>query len=455
MLDLINTVIVASRDKSVDTTHVLSILKKMGASPKQVAYPELSDYCDEPIIYCSHSEDDQQTDALTTPYIHWQSNQPSKGIFFDTFDTTEQDESSSTGITLPLVDSLYALFQSHVRQHGLLSPDVKRLWHNAIIGNSIEFQSTIDLASRIAQIDCDVLIQGETGTGKEVIARLIHYQSEREEYPFVPINCGAFSDELLLSELFGHTKGAFTGATADRVGLIEQAENGTLFLDEIDSLSGKAQVALLRYLQDREVRPQGSNTLKVCDTRVVAASNKCLKKLVSEGKFREDLLFRLDVLHIDLPPLRERGNDIHLLTQYFMRKIAKQYNSQPKAFSPNMIKTMGAYEWPGNIRQLQNIVTRLFLLSDDFVIRVAGASKLAGVDWGKYLTPSDTRALESGMQKEKRRVVEAFELSYLREVLSATRGNVSKAAKISKKERRSFIRLMQKYQLNREDFVTH
>ena len=327
------------------------------------------------------------------------------------------------------------------------------MWHNSVIGSSSEFLNSIDLAFKIAKINCDVLIQGETGTGKEVIARLVHYQSNREEYPFVPINCGAFSDDLLLSELFGHSKGAFTGATSDRVGLIEEAENGTLFLDEIDSLSGKAQVALLRYLQDREIRPQGSNTLKVCDTRVVAASNASLQELVAKGKFRKDLLFRLDVLHIDLPPLRKRGDDVHLLTQYFMLKVAKQYGSAPKLFSSNMMKTLAAYEWPGNIRQLQNIITRLFLLSDNRIIRINSASKLAGVDWSKYLAQPGKNIIESGMQKEKRRVIDAFELSYLKDVLSATRGNVSKAARISKKERSSFIRLMHKHQLNKEDFV--
>lgn len=452
MLSFIGPVVVAVPNLPFDVTQLRHNLQQLGVELHLIPYSKFDEMDLAPLIVCIH-DGEHQADFLHTlnerevTYMLWQASAPQRGHLVSFASHIAPQKTS-----LSLDDCVSALIQSNIRRESVQFSTPHNLWLNSIIGNSMAFNGTMKLAMKIAKIDCDVLIQGETGTGKELIARLIHYESERRDHPFVPINCGAFSDELLLSELFGHTKGAYTGAVSNRVGLIEQAENGTLFLDEIDSLSSKAQVALLRYLQDREIRPQGGNTLKKTNIRVVAASNKSLQDLVERNEFRDDLLFRLDVLHIDLPPLRERDGDIHLLSQFFMRKAAKEYNLQAKVFSPNMIRAMSAYKWPGNIRQLQNIVTRLCLLSEQFVIRLSPASTLAGVDWSAYLVKETHLSAPLGMQQEKRQVVEAFESSYLKRVLALSAGNVSRAAKIARKERRSFMRLMQKYQLDRRDF---
>jgi DNA-binding NtrC family response regulator len=457
MMELIQDIRVATQDSTVDVKRLSNQLLELGLRTNIVSWPEAFNDFDIPIVICATLADIDEIEPFYDDepltqhnFVVWDPIHPARGHYYkpditagclyETFD-------------LPLDECIYGLVQSHIQTNRSIGRLPLPFRQSNMIGNSPAFTRMISLARRIAKIDCDVLIQGETGTGKELIARSIHYQSDRQDHPFVPINCGAFSDELLLSELFGHTKGAFTGAGSDRVGLIEQAENGTLFLDEIDSLSGKAQVALLRYLQDREVRPQGSNNVKACNTRVLAASNKPLQALVLEEKFREDLLFRLDVLHIDLPPLRERGDDIHLLVQYFINKAVEEYHHSPKIFSPNMIHRMAEYEWPGNIRQLQNIIYRVFLLSDQFVIRTDLAAKLAGVDWKKYSSGDRAQKTSTGMRREKQRMIESFETSYLKSVLSETAGNISQAARIAKKERRSFIRLMKKYNIERKDFT--
>lgn len=455
MLNLINKVLVAVPSTDTDVQPVLERLAELGLEGQLITWSEIYPENTEPTIICAFPEQVKSIEALHANaiefgYVLWNEENPDAGRFISLAAGTGIEQQA---IDLSFVESVYTLLQSHMQCNPAILENTTPYWPGNMVGNSPEFMRMLDLAGKIAKIDCDVLIQGETGTGKELVARSIHYQSERMDYPFVPINCGAFSDELLLSELFGHAKGAFTGASSDRVGLIEQAENGTLFLDEIDSLSGKAQVALLRYLQDREIRPQGSNSLRKCNTRVLAASNKPLQELVERDKFREDLLFRLDVLHIDLPPLRNRGNDIHLLVQYFIRQAASEYNHQRRVFSPNMVLTLSEYNWPGNIRQLQNIVYRLCLLSDQFIIRTEFAAQLAGVNWRDYLPLAKKRAAKKGMQKEKQRVIELFERTYLKEVLSETSGNISQAARIARKERRSFIRLMKKYNIQRDDFI--
>ncbi|MEM7358208.1 MAG: sigma-54 dependent transcriptional regulator [Pseudomonadota bacterium] len=455
MLNLVDRILVVAEPADTETVKLIKKLNDLELDCQIVGWNENVWEFPEPTIVCGERSDldilRQNHQAPTElGIVVWNHADPDSGTFISYEDEhyTEQQV-----IELSFKESIYTLIQSHLQCNPSYADSSHYYWPGNMIGSSPEFTRMLKLAGKIAKIDCDVLIQGETGTGKELVARSIHYQSDRMDYPFVPINCGAFSDELLLSELFGHTKGAFTGANTSRVGLIEQAENGTLFLDEIDSLSGKAQVALLRYLQDREIRPQGSNDLRKCDTRVLAASNKPLQELVESNQFREDLLFRLDVLHIDLPPLRNRGNDIHLLVQYFICQAAQEFNHKRHVFSPNMVQTMTGYGWPGNIRQLQNIVYRLCLLSDQFVIRTDYAEKLAGVNWRDYLPTSKKPTMSDGMQKEKQRVIEGFETNYLKNVLSQTSGNISKAARIAQKERRSFIRLMKKYGIQRDEFL--
>ena len=319
-----------------------------------------------------------------------------------------------------------------------------------LIGNSSSFKKSLRSISRVAKTDSRVIIRGETGTGKEIAARSIHHFSQRSNKPFVPINCGAFSDDLLLSELFGHTKGAFTGAEADRKGLIEHADSGTLFLDEVDELSSRAQVALLRFLQEGEIRPLGSRVVKKVNIRVLSASNKSLKKLVKERLFREDLLYRLDVLSVTLLPLRSREDDIFLVAQRILGQIQQELEQDAKYLSLSVIETIKAYEWPGNFREIESALLRAFLMCEKEII--TDPESLFSEEVFEQLP----RRVELGsFSNEKNTLIRAFEKSYIQRVLSETGGNVSKAANIANKERRAFTRLMTKYDIRRETFLKY
>ncbi|MBE1301735.1 MAG: AAA domain-containing protein [Alteromonadaceae bacterium] len=321
-------------------------------------------------------------------------------------------------------------------------------------GRSPSFLKAVRLIKKVSAADTNVFIKGNTGTGKELTARSIHYMSDRKNEPFIPINCGAFTDELILSELFGHEKGAFTGANKAKVGLLQLANNGTVFLDEVDSLSPKAQVALLRYLQDNEVRPVGGHEFSKVDVRIIAASNTDMKQLIKSKDFREDLMYRLDVLQIALPPLNKRGEDIQLLAQHFLSTLTLEHGGKIKVFSQDMISAMQAYEWEGNVRELDNFVKRAFFLSDGYVIE--DTSLLTGTpnnDSDIIGRVSDEIDMFDGFQAAKDELICQFERDYLTRILVKTRGNISKAARIAKKERRSFCRLMEKHGLERRQFA--
>lgn len=320
-----------------------------------------------------------------------------------------------------------------------------------LLGRSDAYIDTVTTLVQYAKTDESILVKGETGTGKELTARSIHYLSERSKQIFIPINCGAFSDELILSELFGYEKGAFTGANKAKKGLFEIADNGTVFLDEVDSLSAKAQVSLLRFIQDSEIRPVGSSVIKKVNVRIVAASNQNIPKLVKEGKFREDLMYRLDVLGVELPPLKDRGEDIQLIAQYFLAQLAADYQRESKVFHAQVLSYMQNYSWPGNVRELENFVKRAFLTSDDKEITGSSLISPSSLEQNKSIEPS--AHFSKGFGDEKKRWVERFERDYLRHVLSKTKGNISKAAKIAQKERRSFARLMEKHGLERSNFI--
>lgn len=322
-------------------------------------------------------------------------------------------------------------------------------------GRSNPFMKAVDLIQKVSTADANVFVKGQTGTGKELTARAIHYLSNRSEEPFVPINCGAFTDDLILSELFGHEKGAFTGADQSKVGLLELANNGTVFLDEVDCLSSKAQVALLRYLQDNEVRQLGSRKFKKLNVRIIAACNADIKQLIKKNEFREDLMYRLDVLQVALPPLKKRGEDIQLLAQHFLAGLALNHKNHVKVFHPNMIAAMQTFAWEGNVRELDNFVKRAYFLTDDYVI--CDTSLLAGANIADYDLPENTvlteEDLNNGFQDAKDQLVAQFERDYLAQLLRKTKGNISQAAKIAKKERRSFCRLMEKHGLERRQFL--
>ena len=243
----------------------------------------------------------------------------------------------------------------------------RRYSFSEIIGTSEALQSVFRLIEKVATTNTNILIQGESGTGKELIARAIHHNSPRADRPFVAINCGAIPETLLESELFGHTKGAFTGAVASRPGLLRAAEGGTVFLDEVGEVTPAMQVRLLRAVQEHEVTPVGATAPVAFDARIICATNRDLEKEVAEGRFREDLFYRLNVIEVHLPPLRERREDIPLLIRHFITRTAREQQQPEKAVEPAAMSAFINYAWPGNVRELQNAVERAFTLSGDSI----------------------------------------------------------------------------------------
>ena len=306
-----------------------------------------------------------------------------------------------------------------------------------IIGESPAFLDKVRCVPRFAKCDATVLISGESGTGKEIFARAIHYLSSRTAHPFVPVNCGALPENLLESEIFGHKRGAFTGATSDQGGLIREAEGGTLFLDEIDCLTPQAQVKLLRFLQDGEYRLVGSHQTLRANIRVIVATNADFNQIVRSGKFREDLFYRLNVLSLRLPALRERAGDILLLTRDFLEKQAAITNTPPKNLSLAALNRLLSHSWSGNVRELQNVLLRAIALSNRDQI-----------DLSDLNLPEDGPAAEDqSFRTMKSRAVWRFEHDFLTTALRAHQGNITRAAIAVKKNRRAFWELLRKHNL--------
>ena len=295
-------------------------------------------------------------------------------------------------------------------------------WHRSqkspygLIGESEAMQKVFSAIAKATTTSATTLIIGESGTGKELVARAIHYNSPRNSAPFVPVNCGAIPEELLESELFGHIKGAFTGATETRAGFFQTADGGTIFLDEISETSLSMQVKLLRVLQDKEVYMVGSTRSRKVDVRILASTNKDLLNLMKKGLFREDLFFRLNVITIDIPSLRERGEDIFLLTQYFATKFAEELGKPKLRFSENAISVLRNYHWPGNVRELENVVQRLVVMTEGDLIEVPDLPSLMRF---------------SALQKTGlNRTLSEVEAEYIRNVLTSVGGNKTRAAEI-------------------------
>ena len=311
-------------------------------------------------------------------------------------------------------------------------------WRAEILTQSPSMEDLLSRAQRVAQGEASVLIQGESGTGKELLAQALHRASRRAAGPFVAINCGAIPEPLLESELFGHKKGAFTGATADHAGLFMAADTGSLFLDEIGDMPLALQVKLLRVLEAREVRAVGSTKTIPVDVRIISASHRDLQQAKAEGAFREDLYYRLNVVTLRLPPLRERREDIPLLLSHFLKKLALRYDKKVNAFSPDALEIMIAAPWPGNVRQLFNVVEQTVALSTSDIV----APKVV------------EQAMQFGMQimesfEESRR---RFEYDYLTRLLKLTQGSVTQAAKIAKRNRTEFYKLLQRHGLEAAHF---
>jgi DNA-binding NtrC family response regulator len=312
-----------------------------------------------------------------------------------------------------------------------LEAEPEELPESEMVGSSpgmIEIYKTV---SRVAPTDATVVIEGETGTGKELIARMVHRFSQRAAHPFVPVDCSAIPAALLESELFGAMKGAFTGADRDRIGVFEAANRGTVFLDEIGDIEPGFQVKLLRFLQEREIRPVGSSREKKVDVRVVAATNRDLQKMVDEGKFREDLWFRLNVVRLHLPPLRERRSDVPLLTHYFLNKYNGRYNRNV-ILTESGLKTLKDFTWPGNVRQLQHLIERLTILApNDRIDAEAVHDAISAMEPG-------------GAAGETLAETEADQI---RRVLAATGGNKSRAAAILGIERKTLYRKLERMKI--------
>jgi DNA-binding NtrC family response regulator len=297
-----------------------------------------------------------------------------------------------------------------------------------MIGSSprmVEIYKTISL---VAPTNATVLLEGETGTGKEMIARMIHNHSPRENQPFVPVDCGSIAPTLIESELFGALKGAYTGADRDRMGVFEAANNGTVFLDEIGDLELGFQLNLLRFLQEKEIRPLGSSRGRKVDVRVIAATNRDLQKMVEEGKFREDLWYRLNVVRVILPPLVERRGDVPLLAHYFLKKYNERYHQQAK-LTASGLTTLENYSWPGNVRQLQHMLERLAILAPQGKIDEAAVKEAIEL----------TEPRDSASDK-----LADTEADHIRRVLAATGGNKSRAAKILGIERKTLYRKLER-----------
>jgi len=309
-----------------------------------------------------------------------------------------------------------ALDKLHVRRAG--NAKLRRPPRNAygLLGESAEIRTVFEAIAKVAPTLATVLITGESGTGKELVARAIHYSSPRAAAPFVPVNCGGIPEQLLESELFGYVKGAFTGATESRAGFFQTADGGTIFLDEISDTSPSMQVKLLRVLQDKEICMVGARRTRKVDVRILAATNKDLLSLVKKGAFREDLFFRLNVITIPVPPLRQRGNDILLLAHHFATKFAEELGKPTPRFSDSALQVLRNYYWPGNVRELENVIQRLMVMTDGDVMEVP--------DMPPLMRFSALR--ETGLN----RTLAEVEAEYIRNVLASVDGNKTQAARI-------------------------
>lgn len=332
--------------------------------------------------------------------------------------------------------------------HAEMPPDPRPV-HPALrglIGTSPVFVRQVARVPVLARYDASVLILGETGTGKEVCAQAIHYLSARAGGPWVSVNCGAIPTELVEAELFGHVKGAYTDAHNSRKGLVHEAEGGTLFLDEIDSLPYGAQAKLLRFLQDKEYRPVGANQLVHADVRVIAATNRNPVQMAARGEFRHDLLFRLNVLTLQMPLLRDRLSDIPSLAMYFLTRAAQQWHKPAPTLSPSALRKLMAYNWPGNVRELKNVMERAVLMSS------TGALTSQDIDLGGPLSGQELPDGEEPFHVAKARLIESFERSYIEHLLVSHDGNVTHAARDAQKNRRAFFELMRKYNISSDSY---
>ena len=308
-----------------------------------------------------------------------------------------------------------------------------------VVARSPQMHSVLQQVARVAKTDTTICISGETGTGKEVIARVVHCNSPRASKPFMAVNCAAIPETLFESELFGHLKGSFTGAHQNKRGLIHSADKGTLFLDEIGEMPLALQGKLLRTIQNREILPVGGQVTVKVDVRILAATNKDLEQAVREGRFREDLYYRIHVVPLHLPALRERREDIPALAQFFLNRHGEHHKKVVKGFSPEAMQNLVTYSWPGNVRELENLIERAVVMSPQETITA------------EFLALTPETSSQPGSLQPLTEAKEAFERDYLKDLLGATQGNISRASQIAGRYRADFYKLLKKYGLHPSD----
>ncbi|MCH8100216.1 MAG: sigma 54-interacting transcriptional regulator [Proteobacteria bacterium] len=333
-------------------------------------------------------------------------------------------------------DELMTLVERAMQVSGTV--EVAEDWAAAIITRNQAMKEVLRQTKLVAATDARVLITGDSGTGKELLAQAIHAASDRKDKPFVAINCSAMAENLLESELFGHEKGAFTGATRTHDGLFQAANGGTLMLDEIGDMPMRLQVKLLRVLQENQVRPVGSTKARQIDVRVISATHRNLQDLLTQGRLREDLYYRLNVVNIKLPTLNERREDIPLLVAHFLQVISQDADQERKVYAPEAVEMLVTAEWPGNIRQLFNVVRQNVALSRSPVISAELVQQSLGEHAGKLASFTDAR--------------DEFTRNYLSQILQITMGNVSQAARLAKRNRTDFYKLLARHDLNPDSF---
>ncbi|HAZ0553399.1 two-component system response regulator GlrR [Enterobacter hormaechei] len=332
-------------------------------------------------------------------------------------------------------DALYKAIDSAL-EHAAPSGD--DAWRESIVTRSPAMLRLLEQARMVAQSDVSVLINGQSGTGKEILAQAIHNASPRSKNAFIAINCGALPEQLLESELFGHARGAFTGAVSSREGLFQAAEGGTLFLDEIGDMPAPLQVKLLRVLQERKVRPLGSNRDIDINVRIISATHRDLPKVMARNEFREDLYYRLNVVNLKIPALAERAEDIPLLANHLLRQAADRHKPFVRAFSTDAMKRLMTASWPGNVRQLVNVIEQCVALTSSPVISDALVEQAL---------EGENTALPTFAEARNQ-----FELNYLRKLLQITKGNVTHAARMAGRNRTEFYKLLSRHELEANDF---
>lgn len=320
------------------------------------------------------------------------------------------------------------------------------------VGTSKKMRDVFDLIHRLCKVDTTVLIRGENGTGKELVARAIHFNSPRKSGSMVAINCGAIPENLMESELFGHEKGSFTGAHERKIGKFQLANNGTIFLDEVAELKPEMQVRLLRVLQERKFMPVGSNREVKTDARIIAATNRNLEKMIEEGTFREDLFYRLNVMPIFLPPLRERTDDIGELSQYFMKRFTRAHNRQITTINDDAMHVLKQYRWPGNIRELENVIERAFIVENSDRITVSSLPETVINKAKENMAPVQSAQISAQGVLDYDAFKEQAEKEFIVSALRANKGRINKTVAEANIPKNTLLRKIKRYEINVDDF---